>query len=806
MNCTNFLVRIPSSTYRLQFNAAFRFEDASGILEYLHELGIDHIYASPLLRARTGSAHGYDVTDPARINPEIGSHEDFDRFAGRLREAGLGLLLDIVPNHMAAHPENPWWNDVLARGQASTYANFFDIDWSPGKILLPILSEPYGNALESGRLSIEDGTLRYCDTSLPVHAAQDTADVDEIDRILARQPYRLAYWRKAADAINYRRFFDVSDLICLRTERDDVFKATHAFILDLVNRGVVQGLRIDHIDGLLDPRAYLDRLPRIYVVVEKILAGDETIPADWKAQGSTGYDFLNMVNGVLVDEEGYVELERVYRTFTGSADRAVDVFRKRKRQAMEYLFAAEVDALTDWLAALAQSSRHARDFTRRELREALVSITACLPVYRTYIREDSIPETDRRTIERAAADSQTCSDATPDAGAYIRDVLLHNRDFVKRWQQFTGPVMAKGLEDTTFYVHHPLLSVNEVGGDSNGPETYFGIETFHRRNLVRRRTTMNATSTHDTKRSEDVRARIDVLSEIPREWERCLDRWTRWNPDEAAPDRNEQIFIYQTLLGAWPITRERLHGYLIKALREARTHTNWLNPDNGYEDQVLAFVDRLLDSRGAGKFLKDFKKVHRKVAWYGALNSLGQVLLKITAPGVPDFYQGTELWDFSLADPDNRRAVDYEARMKEFERVKRCANPKELMEHWEDGRIKLFTIWKALAFRRDDPQLFLEGEYIPVEVGGKHANHVIAFMRRLGDRWALIAVPRTMSKLGRAPRWSNTALDLPGGVPTRWQNVFTDGQVASPLTASVLFSDFPVALLKKVSGATDTRI
>jgi (1->4)-alpha-D-glucan 1-alpha-D-glucosylmutase len=794
-------MRIPVSTYRLQFNRDFRFADAIRLVHYLHDLGITDLYASPIFKARPGSTHGYDVTDPTQINPEIGTPEEFNQLVEALQAKGMGLVLDIVPNHMAAGVENPWWFDVLEKGQDSPYAGFFDVNWESKKVMLPILGRPYGEVLENDELvvKIENGrpVLQYYEQRLPIAAGAENLNVDQV---LSRQHYRLAFWRKAADGINYRRFFDISDLVGLRTERDEVFEATHGYVLRLVDEGKVTGLRIDHIDGLLDPKAYLDRLPGVYVVTEKILAGNEQLPCDWRTHGTTGYDFLDFVNGAFIDREGYHELERIYSEFTDSTATYTDVFRQRKRQVMRELFAGEVAALVHRLCELAEEDRHARDLATEELKEAFVSVTAALPVYRTYIREESISETDRARIEDAIAVS-----GNGPALDFLRRVLLVNPawylqnrkpdylDFVMRWQQFTGPVMAKGLEDTTFYVHNPLVSVNEVGGDSNGPEVYFGVDEFHRRNLARRARwpqTMNASSTHDTKRSEDARTRINVLSELPKDWERCLKRWARWNPTDLAP--NEQVLIYQSMLGAWPIEADRLKEYLTKALREGKTHSSWINVNEDYEQRALSFVDSLYANE---RFLKDFTRFEEKIAYFGALASLAQLVLKITSPGVPDFYRGTDVWDLSLADPDNRRPLDFNSRVSMLEELKTGARPADLLKHWSDGRLKLWATWKLLNFRRDHSDLFLHGEYIPLHVSGPRSDHVIAFARRLHDDWCVVAVPRLLAKLGRAERiWKDTSIELPPEAPSQWRNVLTEEGMPA-VSASTLFSTLSFAVL-----------
>src|SRR5215468_813634 len=464
-------MRIPVSTYRVQFNCEFRFSDAARLVDYLHELGITDLYASPILKARAGSTHGYDVTDPTQLNPEIGTPEEFDELCRALQSRGMGLILDIVPNHMAASLDNPWWFDVLEKGEGSAYAQFFDVNWESKKVLLPILGRPYGEALDNQelRLTIENGRpiLRYFEQKLPIAAGAENLSVETLDGILSRQHYRLAYWRKAADSINYRRFFDISDLVGLRVEREEVYAAVHAYVLRLVAEGKITGLRIDHIDGLLDPKSYLDHLPKTYVITEKILAGTEQLPCDWPTHGTTGYDFLNFLNGAFIDREGFHKLEKIYADFTGSPKTFTDAFREYKQQVMKGLFVGELNALVHRLSELAEDDRHARDLRTEELREAFVSVSACLPLYRTYIRDETISERDRAHIEDAIAmaGSGTAFD-------FIRRVLLlepawyiaHRKpdylDFVMRWQQFTGPVMAKGLEDTAFYVHIPLLSVN----------------------------------------------------------------------------------------------------------------------------------------------------------------------------------------------------------------------------------------------------------------------------------------------------------------------------------------------------------
>jgi (1->4)-alpha-D-glucan 1-alpha-D-glucosylmutase len=791
-------VRIPVATYRIQFNKDFRLEDARALVDYLDELGITDLYSSPILKARPGSAHGYDVTDPTTVNPEIGDAEKLKDLASALQSRDMGLLLDIVPNHMAASLDNPWWFDVLEKGEESPYAAFFDVNWEMKKVLLPILRRPYGETLEKKELvlAVENGkpVVQYYDQRLPVAAGAENLRAAAIDQVLSQQHYRLAFWRKAA-------------LVSLRAERDDVFRATHEYPLRLLNEGTITGLRIDHVDGLLDPKGYLDRLPSTYVVVEKILGGDEKVPSDWRTSGTTGYDFLNSLNGLFVNAEGYRRLAAMYADFTGVAKSRAKIVWERKRQVMAELFAGEVNALMHRLSELAVEDRYARDLAMADLREAFISVTARLPVYRTYIRNFHVEPSDREYIESAiaAAGRGTAYD-------FLRRVLLvepawylQNRkqsylDFVMQWQQFTGPVMAKGLEDTTFYAHNPLLSVNEVGSDAHNPEAFFGLDDFHRRNQRRRRHsphTLNASSTHDTKRSEDVRARINVLSEFPDEWLRHLKRWTRWTPSDTAPDRNEQVLIYQTMLAAWPIEMERLKPYVVKALREGRTNTSWIDADAEYERRVLAFVERLY---ATPRFIRDLTAFNQKIAWFGALSSLSQLVLKVASPGVPDFYRGAEMWDLSLADPDNRRPVDFGLRIAALRRLKQRSSPSQLLKNWSDGRIKLYVTWKALTFRRRHSALFLDGDYLPLEVRGKRKGYLVAFARRLKDQWSIAVVPRLVARMGSilpmGPRsWGDTAVVLPEGAPQHWENIFTGEQISTPLRASKLFKTLPWAIL-----------
>jgi len=958
-------IRIPIATYRLQFNRSLRFSDAKALVPYLRELGITDLYSSPLLKARSGSSHGYDTVDPLSLNAELGTKNEFDGLVLELKRNGMGLLLDIVPNHMAASPENQWWTDVLENGPSSPHASYFDIDWHPAGakgvlenvILLPILGEPYGDVLEKGEFTLtleENGflvsyyevrfpldpstygaILSQCRTRLrnavpaghpsireldhliqatkrlPGRDVTDPKDVraryrrkeivkhtlwnlynncdhvkraldqtlkkfngkkvdpssfDSLDQLLSQQPYRLAFWRTATEAINYRRFFDISDLIGIRMEDAHVFRATHALIFRLIKEGKVTGLRIDHIDGLSDPLEYLRRLQAyaasdpegreaasvLYVVVEKILAEGELVPEDWPVHGTTGYDFLNTLSGVFVERRGLRDLERIYGRFVGFGRAFGDVSYLCKKQVMEEFFAGEVDALGHHLFQLAAWDRHARDIPPTEFVEALAEVTASLPVYRTYVRSFEVTERDLTYMEHAftsACERTPEERVSPAAFAFLRRVLTLNPPdygqdakgdwlhFLMRWQQFTGRVMAKGVEDTALYVHNPLVSLNEVGADPQVVEKPVGVEGLHRRNrLMLRRWpyTFNASSTHDTKRSEDVRARINVLSEIPTEWEKRLVRWSRWNRPKklrvgghGVPDNRMEILLYQTLVGAWPLQaaevtefRERVKVFLVKAAREAKDQTSWLYPNDAYESALGSFVDAILEDSTTNRFLDDFRRFQSKIAYCGAFNSLAQILLKVASPGAPDFYQGTELWDFSLVDPDNRRPVDFAKRVKLLQELKRAeardatSLPGELIGNWEDGRVKLYLTWKALGFRRSHSELFLEGDYVPLRAVGSRQGHICAFARHRRGAWALVAVPIKITQpgpfgslpLGRRV-WEGTSLVLPARAPERWRNVLTGGVLnTSPeagkivLRVSIVFRSFPIALLSEVSA------
>ena len=727
----------------------------------------------------------------------------------------------------------------------------------------------------------------------------DPRSFDLLDRLLDDQAYRLAHWRVAADEINYRRFFDINELAAIRMENPAVFRETHRLILRLIAEGKITGVRLDHPDGLFDPPRYFLRLQReralqairamtetgateatpdrevamfqageafdrrcqpdpthvgcrpLYLLAEKILSKGERLPAHWAIYGTTGYEFLNLVNGLFVDDANERAMTAAYAAFTGQRTSFADLAYESKRLIMRVSMSSELNVLGHALDRLSERDRHSRDFTLNSLTDALREVIACFPVYRTYIdgRNPEVSLQDRACVEVAVAFAKRRNPATNvSIFDFVRDTLLlrypENADatyrqdqlaFVQKFQQLTSPVTAKGLEDTAFYRYHPLVSLNEVGGE---PDRFgLPVEEFHRHCLARQEkwpAGLNATSTHDTKRSEDVRARINVLSEMPRAWRQAVSRWHRWNrrllsdADGApAPDRNDEYLLYQTLVGAWPLVpagpdaigtlTQRIQQYMLKATKEAKLNTSWINPNEAYDEAVKRFVAKILTQRAGNRFLTDFTTFHARVARLGMVNGLAQVLLKITAPGVPDFYQGTELWDFSLVDPDNRRPVDFSTRVALLHGLREriadgvlAALALDLLAHWEDGRIKLYIAHRALHCRRQSPELFHAGDYVPLQTGGASAHRIVAFARRRGRRVVLTVVPRLTAALtdggARLPVgpevWQDTCVELPREFPeTAYTNLFTGATVkvstdgGKNLRVGNLLAELPVALM-----------
>lgn len=824
---------VPRATYRLQFHRGFTLRRAIELVPYLHDLGVSHLYASPLLKACPGSAHGYDVCDHSQINPEIGSEKELEELVAMLRRHGMGLVLDIVPNHMGiCGRENAWWWDVLKFGRSSEFAHYFDIDWRTpdprlrDKVLVPVLGDYYGRILERGELKLvhEQGefllayhehrfplsshTMPVSSEPIPQLLAYLNADPTQLDAVIQKQHYRLAGWRHGNAELNYRRFFDVSALAGLRVEDQDVFGAVHALVLRWYGQGWIDGFRVDHPDGLHDPTEYFERLraaaPRAWIVAEKILQPGEMMPEDWPVAGTTGYEFIRRVTGLFIDPEGEKPLTDIYAEFTGEPTDYGVVVREKQRLVLRDLLEAEVNWLTRLLVRIAANYWRYRDFAEADLREALIEVTTRLPVYCTYVQAHlgRVPDADAAVIsETIAWTRQRRRDLPPEVFDFIGDLLLlrlrgdTEHEFVMRFQQLTGPTMAKGAEDTACYCFNRLIALNAVGGD---PSRFaMSPDFFHERcarALRRWPHSMLTTSTHDTKRAGDVRMRICLLSEIPQKWSAAVVQWSAMNEKHRRgtwPDRNLEYFYYQTLVGAWPLTPERALAVVEKASREAKQHTSWTRPNPAYDAALREFVTGTL---GDQEFVASLERFVAPLGEPGQVNSLAQTLLKLTTPGVPDIYQGNELWDLSLVDPDNRRPVDFETRKRLLAEAKQLS-VEQVWQRRDEGLPKLWLIQKTLQFRHRHPGVFeADGSYEPLHAQGRKAAHVVAFAR---TGRAITIVPRLV--VGLANDWADTRLRLPDG---EWLNQFTGENVTGGERALAgLLRQFPVALLSRKDGA-----
>lgn len=817
------LKHAPTATYRVQLGPAFDFDDLALIVPYLEELGITHVYCSPYLQAMPGSTHGYDVVDHTSINSELGGTEAHSRMCEALAAHGMSHILDVVPNHMAIGGRaSNWWWDVLKNGPQSPCARFFDVDWDPpeprlkNKILVPILADQYGRVLEAGELSLQSEgdqiLVRYHDNEVPVApgsieslpgAPADRNDaIDLINSepallhaLLEQQHYRLAFWRTDLE-LNYRRFFDIDDLVALRMEEPGVFDLIHSVPLALIQEGRLAGVRIDHVDGLRDPKGYLERLreaagDEAFVIVEKILEPGEELPEEWPVQGTTGYDFLSLAGGLAIDPSGEKAFTDLYITFTAEIGELDDLLRAKKIQTMEETLPSDVERLVSLLIDICERHPRHRDYTRTELREALRDVIAALEVYRTYVNaeEHVVRPIDARRIQDAVKRAEgRRRDIDPNLFGFLGDLLLlryegaTEAEFVMRLQQTTGPVMAKSVEDTAFYNYNRLVALNEVGCSPGVWGT--SVDDFHSamvRAANRWPLSLLTTSTHDTKRSEDVRARLALLSEIPEEWGEAVRRWSQINEahrNGAHPDRNTEYLLYQTLVGAHPLEVERAVAYMNKAAREAKRFTSWTAPDEDYEAALERFVRGVL---GDKEFVSELDRFVRPLVDPGRINSLAQILLKLTCPGVPDTYQGCEVWDLSLVDPDNRRRVDYRTRRG---LLARCTTAEEAMAFWEAGGAKIFLIRRALGLRGE---IAITGTYEPLPAEGPGEDHVIAFTRS-----GVLAGVAPRLVLGRPAGWEDTRVDLPQG---NWVNALTDQEVANCPLLGELWEAFPVALL-----------
>jgi (1->4)-alpha-D-glucan 1-alpha-D-glucosylmutase len=913
---------IPIATYRVQLTANFDFDAAASIAPYLKALGITHLYASPFMKARKGSSHGYDIVDHTRINPELGGDAGFERLSQALKRHDLGLILDFVPNHVGVHfADNPWWLDVLEWGPASPHAVSFDIDWDTlpyrarGGVLLPIIGSSYGEALEKGEIELrydaDEGSFsawyfehrlpiapeRYSEilrTSVKEAGAEDgaagkrildlasrhgglrhpnrseapgfkaelkgiTGGADIIARgldayragperparilalhhLLERQHYRLGHWRLASSDINYRRFFDVNTLAGLRVEDAGTFEAIHRLVRKLIAEGKLQGLRLDHIDGLRDPAQYFQRLRRLirdaqgkdarpfYMVVEKILGEHERLHPFTGIHGTTGYEWLNAITQVLVDGNGLDPLDEVWRQISNMPPRLGPVLKDAKRRVLETLLTSEFTVLRRLLARIAAGHYSTRDFSADSLRQALELYILHFPIYRTYLTSAGPTGHDRalisETIDKARADWFAADDGIFE---FLRDTLTmdlikpgraaHSAPRVRRFalkvQQFTGPMMAKSLEDTAFYRYHRLLALNEVGGDPSARA--LSVDAFHEAMKIRASEWphgMTATATHDTKRGEDARARLMALTELPGEWTSAVARWKIQNAphlvidgEMRAPSAPFEYMLYQTLLGAWPSGerddsfRERMQAYALKAAREGKQETSWLNPNETYEAGLRTFLTRILDRSVSAEFLTSLETLAQRVSRLGALNSLSQITLKATIPGVPDFYQGTEFWDLSLVDPDNRRPVDFKARAAVLASMD-APDWESLVQNWSNGHLKLALTRQLLKLRTELGDVFAYGDYEPLEISGQHRDHVIAFARRCGRDAAIVAVAKSFAAFSQGGRiWPRAeAFDGALGLNGYAVEGLGDGEAnAAEVRLSALFRHLPAAVLK----------
>lgn len=953
---------VPVSTYRVQLNQNFNFQQAAEWVQYFHKLGISHLYSSPILSTKPFSNHGYDIVDHSKLNPELGTEKDLESLAETLHKHQLGLILDIVPNHMyILSAANRWWNDVLENGPASPFAVYFDIDWNPprlelkNKVLLPLLDQQYGVSLENQTVKVifKDGSffLELPNITLPTdpkswvlilesvskqtrtNLSEDHTDLLELDSIITAlthlpgttetekekiqerqrekevvkrrlgslitqneniaevlsnelttlngnkgdpssfndlelfsntQPYRLCFWRVASDEINYRRFFDVFELAGIRTENSDVFESIHSLIFDFIQKKFIDGLRIDHIDGLWDPEKYLKDIQErcsslsespYYVIVEKILSGNEKLCFEWPIDGSVGYDFLDQVNRLFVFQENKNNFVSLYKSFTDESSNIFKSLYACKKLILLVSMSSELYILSRYLDRVSQQHRSSRDFTADSLKTALRDVIACFPVYRSYIRSEpevKIGEEDKQYVLTAISRAKYLNPVIPPhIFDFIESVLLLNHpdglddtqkrereNFVMRFQQLTGPVMAKGLEDTFFYRYYPLASLNEVGSD---PYNFgLSIDEFHKKNIERWQYwphSLLATSTHDTKRSEDVRARINVLSEVPNEWEQAIHRWTQLNQEhkqqidnDLIPDRNDEYFIYQTLVGSWPLYpmdpsahlnyMNRISAYIDKASKEAKVHTSWVNPNKKYDHQMQQFLQKILNSdTSSNKFLSDFLAFIPRIISAGMLNSLSQILLKFTSPGIPDIYQGNEIWNFKLVDPDNRHPVDFSSRKYLLENLleKEKNFPgflSSFLKHPEDGRVKLYITMKSLQLRQKNPELFLEGSYIPLRVEGNKQNHIIAFARLNENKGVIVVTTRFFTSLLsnegiyiNSENWQENRVELPPELSQfQYRDVFTGNEIITERNDSITYFNlekvldiFPFALLESYS-------
>lgn len=817
---------IPTATYRIQFRNGMTFDRAAALVPYMKQLGISHLYASPIFTATSGSTHGYDVTDANEIEPSIGGREGFDRMAQALKQAGLGLILDIVPNHMAASLENPWWRDVIEHGEHSRYARYFDIDWSR-RLTLPFLGDSFEAVVENGEISVKPDpqsgkpALAYYDNFYPLTPASwqgresevlELSDPAALIALHDEQPYRLMSWRDAPRDLSYRRFFEITGLAGVRVEDDAVFDDCHRLILELVHSGVVDGLRVDHVDGLADPQGYLERLrqqtgPECYITVEKILGKGEHLPAEWPISGTTGYEFIAALAEVLVDDDNLDRLRDAWHEVAGQPVDMRAELRDARLLMVDRNFEGEFTRLLQLAGEIAE--REGVALEPELLRQALRELLIAFPVYRTYGRAQGLSAADQALLDKVVARVKASASA-PDADALdvltriLRGAVTAQQEaatFRTRFQQLTGPLMAKSVEDTLFFRQHLDLALNEVGAEPI--PRGFSVARFHaemKTRLERQPDALSGTSTHDTKRGEDARARLYTLTEAPELWAECVARWRQVNQtkvvflnDGTAPRGVDTWMLYQALAGVWPPTLDprdaaglqaletRFVEFVEKALREAKLRTDWVDSNDAYEKAVLDYARHLL-SPDNQDFLQDFAASLQPFIRAGLVNSLTQTVIKLTAPGVPDIYQGSEGLNFSLVDPDNRREPDFVALAQMLNDD--TSAPLYSEQSWLSGQLKQHVTAKLLRLRQQKPPLFRRGEYLPLTAQGEHAEDVIAFARTHADDAVIVIAPRLVFNAldgtlagPHAERWEATHIALPAGLAHRRYRDLLSGDV-----------------------------
>lgn len=878
----------PAATYRIQLSPDFSLDDLQMIVSYLEEFGISTIYSAPFFQAREGSTHGYDITDPFTINRKIGSLKGFREIRQLLDRKGMDWLQDIVPNHMAFDGENTWLQDVFELGPNSRFYNFFDIDWNYKgwhKVMAPFMGGSLEEVMEKGEimLTLNEGgiSFEYYELNYPVSAqtyplilekagagklakklressedegqwgdvknsffrelqqdqefrekivevcSEISSSREAFEQVLELQFFLPVHWKKTEEEINYRRFFTINGLICLKMEDPHVFDTYHHYIKQLCEEGLIDGLRIDHIDGLFDPEGYLERLRALvgegfYIIVEKILESEEQLPLNWPVQGTSGYDFLAQVNHLFTAAGNRNIFTEEYEKINSDIPGYPELVYQKKLFILKERMGGELHNL--WLLLKDSDLVSSKETSKKEWLQALCSILAAFPVYRIYPKKFPLNEIEQATIKTAYLEAVKRVPERKVELDHIQSIFLGQAGkdegkmlyFLQRCQQFTGPLAAKGVEDTSFYIFNRLISHNEVG---DSPENFgITIPDFHKKMQERRKNfplSVSGTATHDTKRGEDARMRLNVLSELPEEWFAKIEEWKEINRKfsgaQNALDDNEEYFIYQTLIGSFPFAEidqenffERTRDYLQKVLREAKVNSNWANPNKEYEEAVFNFVKNILQHE---EFRDSFDPFQRKIALMGVIKSLGQCLIKVIAPGVPDVYQGSELWDFSYVDPDNRRPVDYEIRkkyLKDFKTVNQGDQLQNLKRYFFTGQLKMYCLHKALKERRVHQELFDTGDYIPLEVLGDFSDHIIAFARREKEKWHIILVPVLVSTIFDPEELSpkpgileETYLQLPEDVPEVWINIFTEEHFGTgkKIKLEGIFSRFPVALL-----------